>query len=247
MYISFLITAGLIVYAFMKRGDLLANIARITIAKGNTSKGYKWLEKGYKMGGMSFENKLTYAFMTFKNGNMDKANMLYNLLKMENKKPEQVVRIKASQALIYWKQKDYKTAIEMLEEVLEKGKNSVTYGSLGLIYFESGNLQRAMEVNQEAYEYNPDDMVILDNYASSLFKSGDLEKAEEIYLKLHEKNPHFPEAYLGYGKLLIAKDEHEKGIKMIEEALTKRFQFTSTVTYDEIEAYLENLKSQNNE
>ena len=51
--------------------------------------------------------------------------------------------------------------------------------------------------------------------------------------------PHFPEAFYGYGKLLISQDETEKGMEIMRQALDKPFTFLSVLTREEVERELE--------
>lgn len=240
--IKWILLIALLVFLFLKRGDLMAFIGQFA-AKGDIDSYYSWLARGYKLGGMSYTNSYQYAFLTFKRGQMEEAKKLYTLISLSTSKPHQRNQIKGSLALIHWKNKEYDEAIEMLEEVMAAGKNTVTYGSLGVIYLEAGRAERALEFCTEAYEYNPDDMIITDNYAAALAANGKTDEAEEIYRKLigREKAPHFPEPYYGLGLLLAEKGEKEEAKELLETALEKKFQFTSTITKEQVEDALENL------
>ena len=57
-----------------------------------------------------------------------------------------------------------------------------------------------------------------------------------------ENKPKFPEAYLGYAKVLAETGKKEKAIEMAEEALTKPFNFLSAVTKEEAEEILKEYK-----
>jgi len=242
-----IILLGSFVFLFMQRSNLACAIGKFVYMRGNSEGALKWYVRAYKIGAMSFENKLLYAYLTLKEGDIDEASKLFTLISMDRLKPEQRIRLKASHALVFWKRKDVAQAIEMLEEVMQKAPSTSSYGSLGFMYAYSGNLPRALEFNLEAYDYNSSDAIIVDNLAYTYFRMGELDKAREYYEKLMEKNPTFPEAYFDYGRLLIQLGEQEKGLEMAKKALSASFSFLSMLTRTDIIAYLEKFEGEDNE
>ena len=69
-----------------------------------------------------------------------------------------------------------------------------------------------------------------------------VEKAYEIYEKLMEKNPAFPEAYYNYARVLDKKGDREKAEEMLSTALEKPFNKLTTVTKEEINKYMDEIK-----
>ncbi len=144
-----------------------------------------------------------------------------------------------------WKQGNLADAIEEMEEIVADGyKNTQIYQNLGILYNLSNDLEKALAFNKEAYEYNSDDHIIIDNLADCYAIRGEYEQAAEIYENLmkEEPEPRFPEAYYGYGKVLIALGKREEGVAMIEKSLTKPFSFLSIRPKEEIEALLDEYK-----
>ena len=112
------------------------------------------------------------------------------------------------------------------------------------MYILSGDKQKALEYNKEAYEYNSDDLVITDNMAEAYALCGDYTHAAELYETLLEKEAHFPEPYYGYGLLLIDRGERERGIELIRESLGKRFTFLSVKSRAEVEEILRGIEEE---
>jgi len=131
----------------------------------------------------------------------------------------------------------------MLEEVFATYKTTTVYGSLGYLMLLKGDLEKALAFNQEAYEYNDNNSVIVDNLALNYYLLGELDKAEEIYEKLMTKNPTYPEAYYNYGLTLEAKNKIDKALEVMEKALDFKFSFLSNVSREEVENKIQELKA----
>ena len=235
------IIAGLllIVILIWKRGEICSSIALYIYSRGKSQSWKAWLRVASQLGGMSFNSKLREAYMLLKDGDIDDANKKFALLAMEKLTPDKRLRVKSSYALVFWKQGNIDTAIEMLEEVCEKAPNTAVYGSLGYMYAYNGNLSTALDFNQKAYEYNADDPIILDNLAYTYFKTGEYSKAQEFYDLLLEMKPTFPEAYYGYACLLAELGDTERSVEMARRALEASFSFLSMVTRRDINDFIE--------
>ncbi|MDR0405830.1 MAG: tetratricopeptide repeat protein [Clostridiales bacterium] len=239
--IFLLIPLALLVW---QRGNLLSAAARFVYARGK-SEGWKTLfALAAKIGGMNFNNRMLHAYLLLKDGDADEANKKFALLSMERLTKEQRLRLKGSYALVYWKRGEVDTAIEMLEEVVDAAPSTTTYGSLGYMYAYNGNLSRALEFNEKAYEYNSTNAIIVDNLAFTYYKTGEYTKAKEYYEKLLELNPTFPEAYYGYGRLLVELGEREQGLAMVRRALSANFSFLTMTGRQEINAYLDSFSEE---
>ena len=141
---------------FKSRSDMVAAVARIKYVKGDTPNAIKLYKFANKIGKMTFDNRLQYAYCTLREGDIDEANKLFNMMAMEKISPAQRGQLKQSHALVLWKRGDIDGAIEMLEEVHSQFISTTTYGSLGYMYIHRGKLEKALEYNLEAYEYNND-------------------------------------------------------------------------------------------
>ncbi|MCK9479583.1 MAG: tetratricopeptide repeat protein [Firmicutes bacterium] len=232
-----------VVLLIWKRGDLCSAIAKLLYARGKTVSWKKWYDIAAKLGGMSFNNKLTNAYLLLKDGDIDKANKLFALLSMERLTAPQKFQLKGAYALVFWKRGEVDAAIEMLEEVVQNTPTTSVYGSLGYMYIYNGNLSKALEFNLEAYEYNDTNAIIIDNLAYTYYKCGEFEKSKEFYEKLLEMNPTFPEAYYGYACLLAETGNAEKGIEMAQKALNSEFSFLTMINKQEISEFLADLQN----
>jgi len=233
----------ILIYIIVKRSDIVARIGHLRHAKGNTSGALKAFDLANKIGNMSLHNKISYGYILLRFGKIDEAGKILTMVSIQApaKKPIIKYRARAMLALVMWKRGELTDAIETLEGVFENYRNTIIYQSLGLMYLEKRNKIRALKFCLEAYEYNDQDKIIIDNLAEEYVLNGDLAKAKEMYEKLFTLESHFPEAFFGYGKLLIELGERKRGIELVTQALDKPFMFLSTITREEVERYLENL------
>lgn len=241
MYIVAILTFCILVFYILKnRSNIIAGIAQYRYGFGHAESALKLYKFASKFGKMKFEHRVRYAYLTLKEGYVDEANKLFNLIGMDKLKPEQRAKLKESHALVAWKSGEVADAIEMLEYVHENYVSTTTYGSLGYMYIHSGNLEKALEYNLEAYEYNKNNDIIVDNVAFTYLKLGEYEQAEKYYEELFAMDPKFPEGYFEYGKYLIeTKGDKEEGIRLVKIALDCRFSFLSMISRREILDYLE--------
>ncbi len=235
-----LILVLILFYVVKNISNFIAGIAQFKYASGNTEGGFKLYKLASKIGKMNINHRIRFAYLTLKEGDIDEANKLFNLIAMEKLSAQDRAKLKASHALVPWKKGDIGEAIEMLEYVDKNFPSTTTYGSLGCMYIHNGNLDKALEYNLKAYEYNSDDAIILDNLSFTYLKLKDYENAEKYYNELFEKQPTFPEGYFEYGKYLIeTKGDREKGIEFVKKALDCRYSFLTTFSRRDVLNYLE--------
>lgn len=235
----------LILYLIWRGGELLALAARYLYYKKNKELGLKIFKFAVKMGNLSTNSKITYGYLTLRHGHLEEAKKVVSSQMMKAKKNNEIISAKSTLALIYWKLNEIDTAIELLEDVISFGENTVAYGSLGHMYnLRSNDLKTALTVCKKAYDYNSGDDIISDNYATILYKTGDLKQAKEIYKDLIKREPTFPEAYYNYGHLLIDEGNIKVGIKQLKKALEAKFTFLTTLKTEDIEKEIKEYEGQ---
>ncbi|MBR5613823.1 MAG: tetratricopeptide repeat protein [Clostridia bacterium] len=228
----------LLIYVFVKRAEFFALYARLQFQKGNTDKAVRWFAVANRLGPLKAESMMYYGYILLRTGNIRLAEEVLTRASLKAKKPAVKKRIKSLLSLVVWKNGDIDSAIEMMEDAISDFKVTSFYQNLGLLYNLKGDNKKALDFNLEAYDYNPDDLIISDNLAEAYVLCGETDKAMKQYETLLEKEPHFPEPYYNFGLLLIENGEKEKGIDYIKQSLDKRFTFLSVKTKEEVEAIL---------
>lgn len=234
----------LIIAAILYRNAIYVIAAQMTFDKDH-AKGFKWFDKAYKTGRMKPQEALFYAYLLLRDGHTEKSAAIIDEIGRQRKSElsrQDYLNSRLNRALITWKSGDLDGAIESIQAIYDEDfKNTAVYGVLGYLYIEKGDYEKAMTINEEAVDYNPDDNIISDNYALNYLRMGDIEKAEELYKNLLEKNPNFLEPYYNYATLLEQKGDIASSKEYYHKALEYPEKYLSTVSHSQITSRLDNL------
>ncbi|MBO4897487.1 MAG: tetratricopeptide repeat protein [Clostridia bacterium] len=209
----------------------------------NIDKMFEYFEKSYQTGKMSPGQKLDYGYRALREGRLEKAEKMFGAVLAYKQDPVITAKAKLNNALLLWKKGNAKEAIEITEEVFENYKTTLVYGNLGFLYYESGDLEKALRFNKEAYEYNGDNAVIADNLAQTYYKMGEPDKSREIYEKFRDTNIESPTLYYNMAKTFAETGDKELAITYLKDALNMRFAGVATVQKETVEQYLNELEN----
>ena len=210
--------------------------------KGNNLKAEEYFDKMVK-GKTNLSKLVTYGYFLAKTGKGEKSRLLFEeeiipkFNKLQKQIPQVEIMVMNNYSISLWKSGNLDKAIKVTEELLSKYKNTEIYGSLGLYYILDGN-KNAYSFCQEAYDFSPNDMTIIDNLAFCCFKEKFYDKATEYYEILISKNPSYPDAYYFYGLLLLKTGNKEEAKKMFKKALAFNFSALSLASKEEAENML---------
>ena len=166
--------------------------AQLEYGKGNLDNSIKWFAKAANAKKVKADVLVNYGFVLLKSGKLDESEQVLTKAMDKSSSSEEKNFAKSNLALVVWRKGDLDKAIEMLKEVILEYKNTAVYGSLGYLLIEKGDLDEALKVNLEAYEYNSDNAIIQDNLAHLYHLRGEMYKADNLIEKL--KKGCFPEA-----------------------------------------------------
>lgn len=223
--------------------DIFVYIAMFNYKKDN-AKTFKFLEKAYLTGKLKPNYILYYSYICLKEGNLDKAERLLNAVFAHKRTNDIYNSAKINLSLLLWKQGDLDKAIETLEEVGKEFKNTVYFGNMGYFLILKGEYKKALDFNLEAYNYNRDDMIILDNLAQTYYYMGSYQKSEEIYEELMQKNPQYPVPHYNYAKTLYALNKKEKAAEEARLSLGFPFTHLAGASQEEVASFLENVEKE---
>lgn len=236
-----LLVLAIILY---RRGAALCMaVAMRNYSKGKKIKAMEWFDRAFKIG-MKFDEKITYTYYLLREGRVGKCEeILSSMLAFRTQKPQERNKAKANHAMLLMKTGRVYEAVEELEEILPTYKNTSLYANLGFCYLVQGDMQKAQKFNEEAYEYNSDDPIIIDNMMQTYAKLGQFDKAFELSEKLMEKKPAFREAYYDTAVVEYQLGKKEDAVSRLEHALTIPTSFLTTVSDEVIRKLKEKIES----
>lgn len=229
-----------------KRASVLSLIATVKFQK-NKQKAFALYEKAYKTGKMKPQTALYYSYLLLRDGRLDESNKKFDEILSKNKKnltESDINNALLNKALVKWKSGDLKGALKDAQSLYDNGyKTTAIYGVLGYWYALDGQYEKALEINKEAYDYNSDDLIIADNLAQNYFLVGEIEKSHDMYVDILNKDPQFIEPYYNFALVLESLGEFDDAVSELENALSMKEKFLSTVTHDMVKKKIDEIKN----
>jgi len=108
---------------------------------------------------------------------------------------------------------DFKLAMTVLPSRYE------TYSNLGYVWQRLNDNDSAFFYYSKAYEIAPDEMIVLENYASFCFNVEKYDLAKEMYLKLLEKDPNHAGAMARLGDIYGQEKKFQTAVDYYNQAL----------------------------
>ncbi|MBE5786292.1 MAG: tetratricopeptide repeat protein [Clostridiales bacterium] len=216
--------------------------------KGNIEEAKADYKALYESGYISATYLMPYTVLLLRDGGEENYNKVKEILKACEKAPD-LTQDKRQQLWVNYAVAQYKLgemekAINLLEKAHHKGANGMIYGALGFLYIEAGDKEKAMAYNMEAYEYDEEDAVLLDNLAQTYYR---LENNKEEARKYFEKAHEYKEGQIDTLYFLSLYDEEEgkidDAIEKLEKALEGRFSPLNYANKARVEEKLAQLKA----
>ena len=235
-------TIAFILYGYFKWYPKFCILHAKKVYRKDPELALKWFDRAAKRR-LNIGQMETYAFYLLREGRVEKAEEIYKKILAAPIRPELRLKIRSEYAVLLSKTGRIDEAIEELEEVTVHYTNTVTYGSLGYLYILKDSIRKATNYNLEAYDYNSDDPVILDNLTQLYIKLGDINKAKKYADEMIEKQPYFAEAYYDSAYVYMKLGDMMRAKELIEDARCCRLSFMSTVTEEDINKLSDAIES----
>lgn len=225
---------------FVKYTDICMWMGISQYGNGDIEKAFKWFKKAEKAG-MTGRQRITYAYYLMREGRVEESEAIFTRMLAFKLSPDMKNQAKSNYAILLMKTGRIDEAREELEEIFPTYKVTNVYGSLGYLYILGDDMEKAKEFNHEAYDFNKDNAVILDNMVQLYTKLGDFDAAYQYSVELMEKKPAFIEAY--YNTAMVEKELGKFGDAKahLEHALTIRPSFLTTITHEKLQETLDSL------
>lgn len=239
-----LITASLVYAAITNRSILYAQRGNMAYMKGDEEKAVEMLEKAYQTGRAHPQFMIGYAYLLSKKKEVKKAESI--LREILDKPLPEPLRIQANVnlATVLWLDGRKDEAYELLAGLYPEYKTTQVYGNLG--YFKllrNEDLEQTLQFNLEAYDYNDDDLTIIDNLAQNYYFLGRYEEAREMYEKVMAKSPKSADSYYYYALTLRELGQLDEAREQIKLAQDKDLALVTTLSKDQIRSLMEELQA----
>ncbi|MDD4863052.1 MAG: PEP-CTERM system TPR-repeat protein PrsT [Alishewanella agri] len=137
-----------------------------------------------------------------------------------NAAPEPATAIAIAEALA--KDVSFRRAIRFLEEHFDKhGQDPRVYSFYGSLLVQD-DITKAKQIYADIFQNDPENPLILNNYAWILASSGEVTQAQPYAEKALSKLPQHPDILDTYGKILKLQGQHKEAIAQFEKSLTIR-------------------------
>ena len=187
--------------------------------------------------------KLAYGVLLLNKGEFEAARDLFSSVLTDYSQKERIrAMAKMNLSIAYWKLGELDTAIEMLMEVQAKYTTTRIYSTLGYMLIEKGDLDRALEYNLEALDYDDEDPAILDNLAQTYYEMGILNQAKKYFLKAEEIKPDQVSTLYYLACIYDKEGNKELAREKLLKALEKDITPLNVISKEDIQRKLDGLK-----
>lgn len=243
--IGVLIIIALLATAFyFGRGMLYLMLHKAESGKGNEDGARRWLDKAYHVAPNNVNIAITYSYDLLRNDETEQASEVLNTISAAQLPKETEISYQLNSSIVLWRQGKKEESISLVEELYSKYKNTVIYGSLGYYYILNGQLEQALQINEEAYAFNDSNNAILDNLGLTYYYLERYDEAFNMFNKLIKNEPKFREAYYNMGLLYEMREQWQAAYDQYKRALEYKPALVSHVSLEEIEARLADIEPQ---
>lgn len=219
-----------------------ARKASAMISKGDSAGAMKLYEEAVNEGLKEMNALLAYSVLLIRAGEYQKARELLVKIQKYPMTEENRRQLMVNYASCAYKLGNIEKGIELLERVHQKAPSGMVYQTLGYLYVEAGNYEKAISFNLEAYEYDDEDAITLDNLGQAYYRLGnDKEKAKEYFEKALEVKPGQIDTLYFLAQYDIEAGDKAAAKAKLEKALEGRFSPLNYASRDKVEEALRSL------
>jgi len=219
-----------------------ARKASVLISKGDTQGAMKLYEEAVNEGLKEVGSLLAYSVLLIRSGKFQEARELLVKIQKYPMTEDNRRQLLVNYASCAYKLGNIEKGIELLERIHQKAPSGMVYQTLGYLYVEAGNYEKAISFNMEAYEYDDEDAITLDNLGQAYYRLGnDKEKAKEFFEKALEVKPGQIDTLYFLALYDIEAGDKEAAKAKLEKALEGRFSPLNYASREKVEQLLGTL------
>ena len=219
-----------------------ARSASVKYSKGDVEGAMQLYKEAMDEGLKDLRYILTYSVLLIRNGSYQEARDLLVKVQKYPMSDDQKRQLFVNYASCVYKMGEIEKGIELLERMHQKQPSGIIYETLGYLYVEAGDAEKALPFNLEAVEYDEEDPICLDNLAQTYYRVvGDKEKAKEYFLKAIEVKPGQIDTLYFLAQYDIEAGDKAAAKEKMEKALEGRFSPLNYVSREKVEELIKSL------
>lgn len=219
-----------------------ARSASVKYSKGDVEGAMQLYKEAMDEGLKDLRYILTYSVLLIRNGSYQEARDLLVKVQKYPMSDDQKRQLFVNYASCVYKMGEIEKGIELLERMHQKQPSGIIYETLGYLYVEVGDAEKALPFNLEAVEYDEEDPICLDNLAQTYYRIvGDKEKAKEYFLKAIEVKPGQIDTLYFLAQYDIEAGDKAAAKEKLEKALEGRFSPLNYVSREKVEELIKSL------
>lgn len=244
LYGTLLLIAYFAYKLFALRYSLFSMIGKTKFDRGDKDGALIWYGKAARVSTCRPRTIISYAYLLLIEERIKEAEEALHLVKNDALDPREKINYFTTKALIEWKSDNLEGAIKTLEDANLELKALMIYESLGYLLLLSKDYERALKFNLEAFEYDNNDEIIIDNLAESYYFLGQYDKSKEIYENLTKRNLTFSEPYYYLASIYIKEEKIDQARDLLDLALKCPQGFLTAIHKEDIECLLRSIDEQ---
>ena len=220
--------------------------AIIMQSKGDIAGAREIYEEAYAQGENSARYLLAYSVMLLRSGEYAKAKeVLLRAQKAPDLSPQQRQQLHMNYAVASYRLGDLPKAIELLEAQHQKNPCGMIYESLGFLYVEGGDADKALAYNLEALDYDDTDPIVLDNLAQVYYRMlDDKPKAKEYFERAIAEKPNQIDTLYFLSRYDLENGDKAAAREKLELAAEGRFSPLNYMTREQIQSEIDALDAE---
>lgn len=221
---------------------LKARRAAKKLSEGNTGEAMKLYKEAIDEGLQDARYILSYSVLLIRAGRYQEAHELLVKIQKYPMTDDCRRQLFVNYASCVYKMGELQKGIELLERQHAKQPSGLVYETLGYLYVEAGDYEKALAYNTEAYEYDDEDSITLDNLAQTYYRLGhDKEKAKEYFEKAIAIKPNQIDTLYFLAQYDREAGDKEAAKAKLEKAAEGRFSPLNYATREMVEDALKAL------
>lgn len=215
--------------------------------RGNLQGAREAYEALYQAGILKPSYLLPFSVLLLRDGGDDNyqrvKSMLAKIQKSPELTPESRSQLLMNFAIADWKLGNQEKAIQLLEAAHHERPCGMIYQTLGYLYVEHGDAEKALAYNTEALDYDDEDAVTLDNLGQLHYRLlNDKAQAKAYFEQAHAIRPAQIDTLWFLSRYDLEEGNTEAAMEKLESAAEGRFSPLNYVTQESVSQEIERLK-----